>query len=207
MPPVLKGSQRARTQGPGNLTGSSLPSACSLGCWFAPPTQQVHASPGVSLPQTASRQRGILRFLLSILSHVTPSFLLPVGLKRPLLRSPGTPRRRGPIHDGLKAAVATLLVLAFPTCFPPAPACTRSSSSAFLGQYLPSVPQAAQGFLFFFFFFCLFRATPVAYGGSQARGQIGATAASPHHSHSKGQIQATSSNYTTTHGNAGSLTH
>ena len=34
-------------------------------------------------------------------------------------------------------------------------------------------------------FFCLlFRATPSACGGSQARGQIGATAASLHHGHS-----------------------
>ena len=32
--------------------------------------------------------------------------------------------------------------------------------------------------------FCLFRATPVAYGGSQARGQIRATASSLYHSHS-----------------------
>ena len=30
-------------------------------------------------------------------------------------------------------------------------------------------------FLFLFLFFLLFRATPVAYGGSQARGPIGAT--------------------------------
>ena len=30
----------------------------------------------------------------------------------------------------------------------------------------------------------LFRAAPAAYGGSQARGQMGATAASLHHSHS-----------------------
>ena len=38
---------------------------------------------------------------------------------------------------------------------------------------------------FFFFFFCLFRATHTAYGGgSQARGIIGAAAASLHHSHS-----------------------
>ena len=36
----------------------------------------------------------------------------------------------------------------------------------------------------FFLVFCLFRATPAAYGGSQARGPIGATAASLHHSHS-----------------------
>ena len=52
-------------------------------------------------------------------------------------------------------------------------------------------------FLFFFFFliniarrnlylfiFLIFRATPAAYGGSQARDQIGAAAASLHHSHS-----------------------
>ena len=38
-------------------------------------------------------------------------------------------------------------------------------------------------FLSFFFFF-LFRAAPAAHGGSQARGQIGATAAALYHSHS-----------------------
>ena len=36
----------------------------------------------------------------------------------------------------------------------------------------------------FFFPFFLFRAAPAAHGGSQARGQIGAAAASLHHSHS-----------------------
>ena len=36
----------------------------------------------------------------------------------------------------------------------------------------------------FFFFFGLFKATPTAYGGSQARVQIGSTAAGLHHSHS-----------------------
>ena len=35
-----------------------------------------------------------------------------------------------------------------------------------------------------FFFFGLFRATPMAYGGSQARDQIGAAADSLCHSHS-----------------------
>ena len=34
------------------------------------------------------------------------------------------------------------------------------------------------------FFFGLFRATPIAYGGSQARGLIGAAAAGLYHSHS-----------------------
>ena len=38
--------------------------------------------------------------------------------------------------------------------------------------------------LLFFFSFCLFRATPEAYGGSQAKGRIGAAAASLHHGHS-----------------------
>ena len=39
-------------------------------------------------------------------------------------------------------------------------------------------------FSLFFFFFCISRATPMAHGGSQARSQIRATAASLHHSHS-----------------------
>ena len=46
-------------------------------------------------------------------------------------------------------------------------------------------------FHYFILIFLLFRATSVAYGGSQARGQIGAMAAGLHHTHS----------------NAGSLTH
>ena len=41
--------------------------------------------------------------------------------------------------------------------------------------------------LFYFIYFCLFafsRTVPVAYGGSQARGLIGAVASGLHHSHS-----------------------
>ena len=57
------------------------------------------------------------------------------------------------------------------------------------------------------FQFLLFRAAPEAHGGSQARGQIGATAAGLCHSHSNGRIQAMSVTYTTAHGNTGSLTH
>ena len=42
-----------------------------------------------------------------------------------------------------------------------------------------------QELLFFFFFLCVFsRATPVAYGGSQAWDLIGATATSLRHNHS-----------------------
>ena len=39
-------------------------------------------------------------------------------------------------------------------------------------------------FIYLFIVFCLFRATPEAYGGSQARSRIGAVAARLHHSHS-----------------------
>ena len=39
-------------------------------------------------------------------------------------------------------------------------------------------------FFFFFFFFCFFGTVPTAYGGSQARGWIGAAATDLHHSHS-----------------------
>ena len=46
------------------------------------------------------------------------------------------------------------------------------------------VPSLKQPRLFFFFFFFLFfRTTPTAHGSSQARGQIRATVARPHHSH------------------------
>ena len=43
---------------------------------------------------------------------------------------------------------------------------------------------SATMFILFFFSFCLFRAIPVANGGSQARGQFRAIAASLCHSHS-----------------------
>ena len=41
-----------------------------------------------------------------------------------------------------------------------------------------------QFFFFFFFFFLLLMATPMAYGISQATGQLEAAAASLHHIHS-----------------------
>ena len=45
------------------------------------------------------------------------------------------------------------------------------------------LPQVFLFFPFHFLFFLLFRNAPTAYGGSQARGPIGATAADLHHSH------------------------
>ena len=53
----------------------------------------------------------------------------------------------------------------------------------------------------------IFLVSPAVYGGSQARGQIGAVATSLHHSHSNAVIRAASTTYTTAHSNAGSLTH
>ena len=52
-------------------------------------------------------------------------------------------------------------------------------------------------FIYLFWSVCLFRAAPVSYGGSQARGPIRAVATG---------LRAASATYTTAHGNAGSLT-
>ena len=59
----------------------------------------------------------------------------------------------------------------------------------------------------FFCLFVFFRATPTAYGGSQARGLIGAVATGLHTPEpQQRRIQAESATYTTAHGNARSLT-
>ena len=63
-------------------------------------------------------------------------------------------------------------------------------------------------FFFFFVCFAISWAAPAAYGGSQARGRIGAVAAglcTPEPQ--QHGIRAASVTYTTAHGNAGSLTH
>ena len=64
---------------------------------------------------------------------------------------------------------------------------------------------------FLFIYFCLFaftRAAPMAYGGSQARGPIGAAAAGLCQSHSNGESEPRPRpTYITAHGNAGSSTH
>ena len=56
-----------------------------------------------------------------------------------------------------------------------------------------------------FFLFCLFRA--MSYGGSQARGRIGAIGTSLLHSHSNTRSKWINTRSTVTHGNAGSLIH
>ena len=55
--------------------------------------------------------------------------------------------------------------------------------------------------------FVFSRAAPVAYGGSQASGLIGAVAAKPTPQPQQCGILATSTTYTTAHGNTRSLTH
>jgi len=55
--------------------------------------------------------------------------------------------------------------------------------------------------LLFCFVFCLCRAIPMAYGGSQARGQTAVAATILHHSHSN--IPSESATYTTAQANGG----
>ena len=62
-------------------------------------------------------------------------------------------------------------------------------------------------FFLIYFIFCLFRAILTTYGGSQAKGWIGAAAANLHHSHSNARFEPQSVTYTTAHCNTGSLTH
>ena len=58
-----------------------------------------------------------------------------------------------------------------------------------------------------FFFFCLFKAAPEAYGGSQAGGSNQSCCCQPMPEPQPRGIQAKSETYTTAHGNAGPLTH
>ena len=60
---------------------------------------------------------------------------------------------------------------------------------------------------FFFFFFGLFRATTMAYGGSQVRSVIGAVTPRPTPEPQQCRIWAMSATHTTVHSNARSLTH
>ena len=60
--------------------------------------------------------------------------------------------------------------------------------------------------LFYLFIYLIFRAAPAAYGSSQARGWIGATAGAMPQSQQH-RIWAESVTYTTAHSNARSLTH
>ena len=58
-----------------------------------------------------------------------------------------------------------------------------------------------------FYYFCLFRAAPEAYGGSQAKGWNPSYNCWPIPQPQQRQIRAESVTYATAHGNARSLTH
>ena len=80
----------------------------------------------------------------------------------------------------------------------------QSGKWELLGWTLPGSFQLRRARVLLFLF-CLFRATPMAYGCSHARGWLRAVAASLLDSHSNAGSESTT--YTTAHGNAGSLTH
>ena len=61
---------------------------------------------------------------------------------------------------------------------------------AFLSTISRVIKEFLKSLLFYFVYFYFFRATPMAYGGSQARDWIGAVAASLHHSHSNPRSEA-----------------
>ena len=111
----------------------------------------------------------------------------------------GVPRTRDQIQAAVViygAAVATqdpLTQCARPGIEPACGCCidvaypTGTLSYLFFKSFLLSFFSFLSFFLFsffLFFFFCFFRAAPEAYGSSQARGQIGATASGPRPSHS-----------------------
>ena len=89
----------------------------------------------------------------------------------------------------------------------------RAHISADLQNYLPR--PALKGlalaesffFFFFFFFFGLLRASPVAYGHSQARGLNRIHSHEPTPQPQQRQIGAASTIYTIAHSNARTLTH
>ena len=86
----------------------------------------------------------------------------------------------------------------------------RVGASAFCSQQPPPDGGGAAGIqgsgpVGKWFLFLSFRATPVAYGGSQAKGRIRAIATSLHRSRSNARSKPWSVTYTTAHGNAGTL--
>ena len=66
--------------------------------------------------------------------------------------------------------------------FTPPQSCAHLSRSVVLEAW--ALGQQLQHYLGSFFFFLIFRATPAAYGRSQARGRISVVAAGHSHSHS-----------------------
>ena len=96
------------------------------------------------------------------------------------------------------------------TSFSPASSAALLPPPCPLSHHLPPrvLKRLFSPFIFYYLFiylFLLFRVAPAAYGGSQARGQIGAVAW-PTAQPQQHRIQATSATYSTAQGNARSLT-
>ena len=79
----------------------------------------------------------------------------------------------------------------------------------YVAKFLFLLPQSCNIIVWSFFCVrvCFLRATPMAYGNFQARGRIGAVAASLYHSHSNNRSKPHPTTYTTTYRNGRSLTH
>ena len=112
-----------------------------------------------------------------------------------------------PSHDSSIRGNCSPLFLPHDICW----ACPTSPAVLYLeSELIERMYVTELRFFFFilysFFFFAFFRASPIAYGGSQARGQIGTTA-EPISQPQQPRIQAVSATYITAHGNARSLTH
>ena len=114
-----------------------------------------------------------------------------------------------------RSSCYTLVALIFPPSllpgFPTSPILLYIRFEFYLTSYyifpLSHLNQHKYIFLVFVFFFCLFRAAPAAYGGSQAGGLIGPVATSLHHSHSNTGSELHLRPIPQLTGNAGSSTH
>ena len=82
-----------------------------------------------------------------------------------------------------------------------------ANSQTILSLLLPFPLPSPTSYLFIYLFILLFKAAPAVYGGSQARGLIGDTAAGLHRSQSSAGSKLDLATYTTAHSHTGSLTH
>ena len=99
------------------------------------------------------------------------------------------PSQPGPLPAAgshVRSALCYLRASALGHCCPCCQAATLRPGSSASSQSSPALPSSDlsldsvpchNSFFFYLFVFCLFRATPAAYGGSQARGRIGAVVA------------------------------
>ena len=83
----------------------------------------------------------------------------------------------------------------------------RAGCLGFRSPQLDSLYPSAHHLHSFFFFSLLFRATPMAYGSTQAMGWIGGIAAGLHHSHGNVRSKLYLQPHTTAHSNARSPIH